>query len=254
MKLTKDIWTLLPAATQALFSQVGGADEYDNGEENAAGLKSALTKERDAVKTTKDTLKALETERDELQTRIDQGADKGKADIDAINKSWQKKMDTATLAATEASNKLTSSLRKLTVGAEARKLAAELATPDSVDLLERFIQDRLDADLDGDTPALRILDADGKPSASTIDDLKKEFLADKRFSGILTGSRASGGGAGGSKPGTGSFKLEAYKNTDGSTNWAKVNADNLATPGVLKQVTEALNITVPGAEDAPSII
>lgn len=254
MKITKDIWTLLPATTQALFTQVGETEEYDNGEENAAGLKSALTKERDAVKTNRDTLKALETERDELQTRIDQGADKGKADIDAINKSWQKKMDTATLAATEVSNKLTTSLRKLTVGAEARKLAAEMATPDSVDLLERFIQDRLEADLDGDMPALRVLDTDGKPSASTIDDLKKEFLADKRFSGILTGSRASGGGAGGSKPGTGGFKLETYKNTDGSTNWAKVNADNIATPGVLKQVTEALNIMVPGADDAPLTI
>lgn len=252
MKITKAIWALLPADTQAAFTQIGDTDDYDNGEENAAGLKSALQKERDAVKATRDTLKTLETERDELQTRIDQGADKGKADIDAINKSWQTKMDKATLEAKAASDKLNGSLRKLTVGAEARKLASEMAIPESVDLLERFIMDRLDADLDGDMPIVRVLDTDGKPSASTLEDLKKDFLADKRFSGILTGSKASGGGAGGSKPGTGGFKLEDYKNADGSTNWGKVNTANQATPGVLSQVTEALNIKIPGAEDAPS--
>ncbi len=255
MKLTKTIWALLPATTQALFTQVGETDDYDNGEENATTLKTALGRLKDEAKAAKDALKALNDEKDELQLQIDTGAGKGKADIDAINASWQKKLDKATLEHKTASDKVNATVRKLTVGAEARKLAAEMATPDSIDLMERFIQDRLDVDLDGDMPALRILDSAGKPSAATIDELKKEFLADKRFSGILAGSRASGGGAGGSgSPGAGGFKIGDYKNADGSTNWAKVNADNLQTPGVLKQVMEASNITVPGADDAPPTI
>lgn len=254
MKLTKAIWALLPADTQKLFTQVGDTEEYDNGEENAAAIKTARDRERDAAKALRDTLKAVETERDELQNRIDTGADKGKGDIEALTKAWTAKLDKATKEHTAAADGLKAQVRKLTVGQEARKLASEMATDEGVELLERFILDRLDVDLDGDMPTIKVLDGTGKPSASTIDELKKEFLADKRFSGILTGSKASGGGAGGSKPGSGAFKLDDYKNADGSTNWGKVNLDNQATPGVLKQVTDALNIVVPGADEpAPTI-
>jgi hypothetical protein len=45
----------------------------------------------------------------------------------------------------------------------------------------------------------RILDREGKPSAFTIDDLKKEILANKEFSPILKASNATGGGASGAR-------------------------------------------------------
>jgi len=254
MKLTKAIWALLPATTQALFTQVGDTEEYDNGEENATAIKTARDRERDAAKALRVTLKEAEDARDELQSRIDTGADKGKGDIEALTTAWNKKVEKLTKDHTAAADALKGQVRKLTVGQEARKLAAELATEEGVDLLERFILDRLDVDLDGDMPAIKVLGADGKPSASTVDELKTEFLADKRFSGILTGSRASGGGAGGSKPGGGAFKLDAYKNADGSTNWGKVNQDNIATPGVLQQVMAAQGISVPAVDAAPPTI
>lgn len=254
MKLTKAIWALLPADVQKLFTQVGETEEFDNGEENAAAIKAARDRERDAAKELRKTLKEAEDARDELQSRIDAGADKGKGDIDALTKAWTAKLDKATKEHTTAADALKSQVRKLTVGQEARKLASEMATDEGVELLERFILDRLDVDLDGDMPVVKVLDGTGKPSVSTIDDLKKEFLADKRFSGILTGSKASGGGAGGGKPGSGAFKLDDYKNADGSTNWGKVNQDNLVTPGVLKQVTDALNIVVPGVDAPPPTI
>lgn len=254
MKLTKATWTLLPTATQALFTQIDDTEDFDNGEENAAAIKTARDRERDAAKALRITLKEAEDARDELQGRIDAGGDKGKGDIEALTKAWQAKVDKLTLAHSEADTALKGQVRKLTVGQEARKLASEMATDEGVELLERFILDRLDVDLNGDMPTIRVLDGTGKPSASTIDELKKEFLADKRFSGILTGSKASGGGAGGSKPGSGAFKLDDYKNPDGSTNWGKVNLANQATPGVLKQVMEAQNIIVPGVDEPTSTI
>ena len=48
---------------------------------------------------------------------------------------------------------------------------------------------------------VRILDKDGKPSASNLDDLKKEVLGMKALAPLLSGSKASGSGAGGGQGG-----------------------------------------------------
>ena len=59
------------------------------------------------------------------------------------------------------------------------------------------IKNRLVADFEGDEPVTRILGPDGKPSNMTLDDLEKEFVANKDFSAIIVGSKASGGAGGG---------------------------------------------------------
>ena len=80
----------------------------------------------------------------------------------------------------------------------ARDLAAKL-NKDKTALLMPHLTSRLDVDYEGDEPSIVVLDAKGKKSAATLDDLAKEFRDNKEFAGIVLASQASGGGA--SRPG-----------------------------------------------------
>lgn len=80
---------------------------------------------------------------------------------------------------------------------EAMKLAVTLADGDNADLLADYIEKRIKYTTDG----LKILDAQGNPTISNLDDLKREFESSTRFKALLRGSKASGGGAPGSNGG-----------------------------------------------------
>ena len=54
------------------------------------------------------------------------------------------------------------------------------------------LNNRISTEFDGSNPVHRILDGSGKPSAMSVDDLKKEILANKELAPILKGSKASG--------------------------------------------------------------
>lgn len=199
-----------------------------------AALRNAHERNKEDLKALKDDLKAFK----DARSKEDEEGLRRKGDVDALEKSWQAKLDKVTKEKDALVAAREGSLKQILVTSEARKLAAELST--HPDLITRFIEDRLAADFDGDMPKTRVLGADGKLSASTLDDLKKEFLADKRFEAILIGSKGSGGGAGGSKAGGGAFKLDDFKNTDGTVNWGKVNAVRVTNPDIVTQVQEAL--------------
>lgn len=81
--------------------------------------------------------------------------------------------------------------------AAALKIAVDLADGANVELLSEFIARRLDH-VDG---GLKVLDRDGKLTISSLDDLKKEFQNDPKYSSLVKGRKASGGGAGGGEKG-----------------------------------------------------
>lgn len=74
---------------------------------------------------------------------------------------------------------------------EARKIAESLADGENVEILHRFVMDRLGYDVDG----IKVLDKSGQPTISTLDDLKKEFASNSMFKHVIRGNQASGGGA-----------------------------------------------------------
>jgi len=124
---------------------------------------------------------------------------KKSGDVEALEKSWQ---DTLTAETSSRDEKLTAyqkTISDMTAGSAARKMAAELALPGSADVLLPHIKGRLSVDMDGDSPLVRVLDKDGKPSAMSIDDLRKEIEANKAFAPLLLGSMASGSGDVGKK-------------------------------------------------------
>jgi len=90
-------------------------------------------------------------------------------------------------------------LQRMTVGAEAQKLAAEIALPGSAEALLPHIENRLSVDVKDGQPIVRVLGADGKPSALSLKDLKAEIEGNAAFAPLLVGSKASGSGDMGKK-------------------------------------------------------
>lgn len=103
----------------------------------------------------------------------------------------------------------TQQLSKVLVQDRAQTLARELSG-DAWLVMLPHVQGRLVADLDSDTPACKVVAADGQPSTLSIEDLKKEFLNNPAFASIIVGVDSSGGGAGRKPGGNASKKPEEY--------------------------------------------
>ena len=192
--------------TEAVFNKLSeemkkeyikdGEDGYKldvDGDEDVTALKSAKEHEKTARKAAE---KALKEANEKLEA-IEEEKNKGAGNVEALENSYKKKLTDKDTEWKGKTDKLASALTNTIIGGQAMKLATELS-PKSFKLLIPFIEKRLQADLDGDEPKMRILDAAGKPSALTIEDLRKEFVDNADFSAIITGSKATGG-AGGDK-------------------------------------------------------
>lgn len=104
--------------------------------------------------------------------------------------------------ATSTAEALKTTLLKLAVDTPALKIASEQFT--APDLALPHIKSRLTAELkDNGEIAVVVLDAAGKPTAGTLEDLMKEMAGDARFAPIVKGSKAQGGGNGKPAVGTG---------------------------------------------------
>src|SRR5690606_28444155 len=113
--------------------------------------------------------KAKEREEAAAQAAAEAAAKAG--DVEALNKSWEAKLAKREAELAEALKARDSQLMDLTVGATAQRLASDLAVPGSADVLLPHIKSRLRYE-DGKTI---VLDAEGKPSASTVDELANEI-------------------------------------------------------------------------------
>lgn len=197
-KLSKADFDKLSAEIKKEYTADG--DDYlldVDGEEDVGALKRANDRLKLEKKEAKEALKEAQDKLAETE-EID---NKKKGDVEALEKSWSKKLETQATEFKGKIDKLTASLTKSTLGSEASKLAAALSSK-APKLLLPFIEKRLQADFEGDEPKIRILDKDGKPSAMTFADLQKEFVDNADFSAIITASKATGG-AGADKTKTG---------------------------------------------------
>jgi hypothetical protein len=159
-----------------------------DGEEDIGALQRANERNKAEAKENKRLLKEAN---DKLEA-IEEKENKEKGNVTAIENSWKTKLETAKAESEAAVNKYKATLTKSLVDNVASNLAGELSTK-APKLLIPHIKARLAANFDGDEPTTRILDAAGKSSALTIEDLKKEFIDNPDFSAIITGSKATGG-------------------------------------------------------------
>jgi hypothetical protein len=158
------------------------------------------------------TLKAdLEKAREDMRKRLTGKVDK--SDLEALESDYNKRI--ADLKA-ESDKQLCGRdaiIRDRFVESEARTLATAIALDaNAADLLAESVQRRLSVEITTEGKAVtRVLGVDGKPSAASLDDLKKEIVATPKYHALLSGSKASGSGATSGSSGSGA--------PSGKTDW-----------------------------------
>lgn len=174
--------------------------------EDVSGLKSKVQELLDEKKAEADKRKAAEE-----QARLDrEEALRKSGNVEELEKSWSEKYArreaelTGQLESTNST--LQGQIRDLTVGRTATEIATTLAIPGSAKALLPHIERRLSVEQRDGKPTVVVLDAAGKLSAATLDELKAEFTNDPAFGPLIAGSKASGGGAGGAGKGGGAAK------------------------------------------------
>lgn len=136
-------------------------------------------------------------------------AAKNSGDLEALEKSWQEKLDNSLAEKDQELTKYQQMVSQMTVGSTATSLAAELFGEDA-ETLKYLVEKRLSYEVKEGEPQVRVLDENGQLSAMTLDDLKNEFKNSRRLAKFVVGSRASGAGPAGKKTGAGTKKFSEY--------------------------------------------
>lgn len=189
--------------TEGLDASVAGL--YDKTESGKFRLKvegiedtSGLKRKVEELLAEKKSQQQKAAEAEAAAARAAEESARKSGDVDALDKSWQKK-HAETLAAKDAElGNMRGTLNRLLVDNVAVQLANDLALPGSAALLMPHIKSRLEVDISSGEPKTIVIGQDGKRSALTIDELKAEFASNPAFAPVLAGSKATGGGANGS--------------------------------------------------------
>lgn len=164
-------------------------------------------------------------------------AAKKDGDAKSIDESWQKKYDKLSEDLKVQLAEKDAMITDITVNQNARTIAAQLAVDGSDSVMVDHIQKRLSMEIREGRPTTVVLDADGKPSALTIDELKTEFSENPAFAPLIRGNKASG--SGGINSGGSASKLDrakmtlaektAYQDEHGQEAYLKLPNSNLTT-------------------------
>lgn len=209
LKITKTAYDALSDEHKALYVQIGETDEYklDVDDEDLPDVDGLRKKNQ----------QLLDEKKAEQRRREDAERERAKRDGDvaALETSWQTRLDNETGTLRTENQRMVAQLQSLTVGRAATELAAELAVVtngvSSAKALLPHIASRLSMEAGEDgVVKIRVLDADGKPSAMTLDQLKEEFKGDPVFAPLIQASKAGGSGADGGKGGGGGADTKSF--------------------------------------------
>jgi hypothetical protein len=208
-KIDKAAYDKLPDDIKKEYKADGDGFKLDVDEQEIAGealnARDNMKKERDEAKKAADEAAkklADETARAEKAEKDAKSANEkiGK-DIQELDAKYKERIETAEKQRDEANAKFDNfqiDAHKKTV---VDRLAGEISTSPS--LIAQVIAPRISVELVDGKPIERVLDADGKPSAQSLNDLRKEIVDNKEYAPIIKVSDAKGGGAPESKGGGG---------------------------------------------------
>ena len=212
--IDKAAFDALDPALQALYTQKG--DDYVLAveglpqPEDVSGLKAKndeLLAELRANKT-----KAREAE--EAARLAAEEAARKSGDTEALDRSWNEKHTKALTEKDATLTALQAQIHALTVGAAASGIAGELAVQGSASVLRRLIEPRLSMEMRDGKPTVVVLDNDGRPTALTLDEFKTEVTNDAALAPLVAASKATGGGAPGSKSPGGKTQLSEMSESE----------------------------------------
>lgn len=207
----------LDDSQKALYAEKegGGFQLQVDGVEDTSALKRAKDHEKEARKAAEDKARELSDQLAEIQKKAKEAEDdkaRKSGDTEALENSWKEKLANRETELSGQIDSLKGEVQNLLVDSKAAALAAEISSAPNVIL--PHIKSRMAVEYDeSGKPQTRILDANGKPSAATLDDLKSELTAREDFQAIIIGSKASGGGAGAGGSGGGASKIDLSKAT-----------------------------------------
>lgn len=227
-KISKAEHAALADHLKAEYIEDGDEFRLDiEGDEDTGALKRSKDRESQLRKDAEAKLRQAQEELDRIN-----GDDARKAgDIATLEKAWQKKLDDANKQAAEKQAAQQAFITRSLVDAKALEIASAISV--SPALMLPHIKARLQASFEeGADPKTVVLDATGKPSALTVDELCAELRSNKDFAPILKGTNASGGAAG-SKPAGG-----AADNSNQSANFAAMNPKDLAAQIAAKKANQ----------------
>lgn len=158
---------------------------------------SGLKKKVDELLAEKKAADHKRKEAEDAARKAAEDAARKSGDVTALEKSWQDKLEALQSDKDAEIHRLNANLTGVLVDSVASTLASDLAIQGSANVLLPHIRNRLTVDYVDGSPVTRVLDASGKPSAATVDELKAEFAANPAFAPIVAGTKASGGGASG---------------------------------------------------------
>lgn len=175
-------------------------------QEDVSGLKAKvdelLGEKKAAEKKAREAEEAARLEREELARKS--------GNVEELERSWTEKFNRREAELNgmleQERGTLGGQIRDLTVGRTATDIASALAVQGSAKALLPHIERRLSVEQRDGKPVVVVLDAQGKLSAATLDELKAEIANDAAFAPLIAGSKASGGGAGGAGGGGGAPK------------------------------------------------
>ena len=188
-KLNKEEFEKLSDVMKAEYEEKNGSyfAKIEDEDEALEALRLAKKNESDSHSETKKRLKELQ---DKLEELTNEGSRK-RGDVEALENSWKDKFTKRETELTEQINNLTSSVSKSTRDSITGQIAAKISN--APNLMKRVLDERVSVEFVEGVATARVLDATGKPSALTIEDLEKEILANKEYAPIIIASRASGG-------------------------------------------------------------
>ncbi|WP_130900505.1 hypothetical protein, partial [Pseudomonas sp. Sample_11] len=166
-------------------------------QEDVSGLKAKvdelLGEKKLAEKKAREAEEAARLEREEAARKS--------GNVEELERSWSEKYNRRDAELNgmleQERQTLSGQIRDLTVGRTATDIASALAVQGSAKALLPHIERRLSVEQRDGKPVVVVLDAQGKLSAATLDELKAEIANDAAFAPLIAGSKASGGGAGG---------------------------------------------------------
>ena len=210
LKFQLDTLEGVDEAVRALYSEKDGkfvlGIEGLPQQEDVSGLKAKvdelLGEKKAAEKKAREAEDAARLEREEAARKS--------GNVEELERSWTEKFTRREAELNgmleQERGTLSGQIRDLTVGRTATDIASALAVQGSAKALLPHIERRLSVEQRDGKPVVVVLDAQGKLSAATLDELKAEIANDTAFAPLIAGSKASGGGAGGAGGGGGAPK------------------------------------------------
>lgn len=173
-------------ATYDALADVLKAEYKQNGSDYVLDTDDAreLIAARDSEKTRADNLKTQLDMANTENTRLKDA----NGDFTSLETSYKQQLEAKDRTIADLNTTITAERREIHLGAAADKIAAKFTVPSLVkpEILKRLALDN------GDQKTVRVLDASGKVSALTMEQLEKEFLDNKEYASIVVANRASG--------------------------------------------------------------